>query len=283
METWGGPARRRARPGGGPGVVLGVAPAALALRGCTAGAGDWLGSEPHRLLGRRLEHFGSRGARDIEGMGAKIVEQLVEARLLHDSADLYTLPREALLQLEGFAETRADNLLAAIEASKEKPLARFLAALGIRGVGEVAAADLSRAFGSLDALGGAEEQALMDVEGIGPNIAEGIINWFSRASNRRLLNKFRESGVWPTQEVQESGQGERPLEGLIFVITGTLSAPRAEIKAKIESLGGKVSGSVSSRTSYLVAGENAGSKLSKAVSLDVPVLDQKGLAELLSS
>lgn len=235
---------------------------------------------PAQLV-RTLEHFVSRGALDIAGLGIKIVEQLVEAGLVRDSADLYRLDRDALLQLEGFAEKKAENLLASVEASRGQPLSRFLTALGIRGVGEVMAADLARGFRNLDALGQATVDELMQVEGVGPNIAAAIVDWFSRPFNRRLLEKFRAVGFWPVvAEILPAGP--QPLAGLTFVITGTLSAPREEFKTLIEEAGGKVAGSVSARTDYLVAGENAGSKLSKATSLGVKVIDETGLRRMVS-
>lgn len=234
---------------------------------------------PAQLV-RTLEHFVSRGALDIVGLGVKIVEQLVEAELVKDPADLYTLKQETLLELEGFAEKKAENLLASIEASKEQPLARFLTALGIRGVGEVMAADLTRVYSDLDQLAKATVEELTTIEGVGPNIAQAIVDWFSHVSNRRILEKFRTVGFWPVAAQSDRSAHPQVFEGLVFVITGTLSAPRGEIQERIEQHGGKVTGSVSSKTDYLVAGENAGSKLTKAAALGVRVITESELDAL---
>jgi DNA ligase (NAD+) len=213
-------------------------------------------------------------------LGIKIVEQLVEAGLIHDVADLYTLQKEDLLKLEGFAEKKADNLLQSVEASRTRPLARVLTALGVRGVGEVAAADLAQAFGSLDALMAARLDDLQTVEGIGPNIAQAIVDWFERPGNRQVLDKLRAAGVWPMAQ-KAVVTGPAPLAGMTFVVTGTLPAfSREQAKEFIEAHGGKVTDSVSKKTSYLVLGENPGSKLDKARSLGVPVLDEAGLRAL---
>ena len=235
---------------------------------------------PAQLV-RTLEHFVSRGALDIVGLGIKIVEQLVEAGLVRDPADLYTLARESLLQLEGFAEKKADNLLESIAASKEQPLPRFLNALGIRGVGEVMAADLTRAYSDLDQLAQASIEELTTIEGVGPNIAQAIVDWFSHSSNRKLLDKFRAVGFWPVAVQAGRSTVQQVFEGQVFVITGTLSAPRSEIQALIEEYGGKVTGSVSSKTDFLVAGENAGSKLAKAAALGVRVITESELHKLI--
>jgi DNA ligase (NAD+) len=235
---------------------------------------------PAQLV-RNLEHFASRGAMDIVGLGIKIVEQLVEAGLVKDVADLYTLRRQDLLKLEGFADKKADNLLQAIEVSKTRPLARLITALGIRGVGEVVAADLARAFPDLDALSHASLEDLQQVEGIGPNTAQAIVDWFSRPANQRVLQKLRAAGVWP-RAVPPEGEKARVLEGLTFVVTGSLAGfTREAVKEFIESYGGKVTDSVSKKTSYLVVGENPGSKLEKARALGVPIIDEDGLRRLV--
>jgi DNA ligase (NAD+) len=230
---------------------------------------------------RNIEHYVSRGAMDIVGLGIRIVEQLVEAGLVKDVADLYSLQREDLLGLEGFAEKKADNLLASITASREQPLSRFINALGIRGIGEVMAADLARNYADLDALAATTVEKLLEIEGVGPNIAQALVDWFQRPSNQRILDKFRQVGYWPAAEAPAAPSGPQPLEGLVFVITGTLSVPRSDIRTKIEAHGGKVTGSVSKKTNFLVAGENAGSKLTKAESLGVTVLDEAGLDQLI--
>lgn len=237
---------------------------------------------PAQLI-RNVEHFVSRGAMDITGLGVKIVEQLIAEGLVQDVADLFTLKKEDLLKLEGFADKKADNLLGAILAARSQPLARLLAALGIRGVGEVSAKDLAGAFGSLDALSAADAPALQTVEGIGPNIAAGIVDWFARPSNQNLLAKLKTAGVWPQEKQKaEGGMQNAPLAGMTFVVTGTLpSLSREDAKELIEQHGGKVTDSISKKTSYLVLGENPGSKLQKAQSLGVPIVDEDGLRKLV--
>lgn len=236
---------------------------------------------PAQLL-RNVEHFVSRGAMDIVGLGSKIVEQLIEAGLVRDVADLYALKREQLLELEGFADKKADNLIRAIEQSKRQSLARLIAALGIHGVGEVMAAELARRFPDLDALAKANAGDLQEIEGVGPNTAEAIADWFSRPFNQAVLKKLKAAGVWPrggTATVQS--RASNALAGLTFVVTGTLpSMSRDEAKAFIEAHGGKVSDSVSKKTSYLVLGENPGSKLEKAKSLGVKIINENELKKL---
>lgn len=236
---------------------------------------------PAQLI-RNLEHFVSKNALDISGLGGKIVEQLIAAGLAQDAADLFFLKKEDLLALEGFAEKKADNLLAALDAARSQPLARLLAALGMRGVGEVSAKDLAAAFGSLDALAAASADSLQTVAGIGPNIAAAIVDWFARERNQQLLAKLKQAGVWPVQlPTAEVGLPNAPLNGLTFVITGTLpTLSREDAQQFIEQQGGKVTDSVSKKTSYLVLGENPGAKLAKAQSLGVAVIDEAGLKKL---
>jgi len=236
---------------------------------------------PAQLV-RNVEHFVSRGAMDIIGMGIKIVEQVVESGLVKDVADIYSLDKTKLLTLEGFADKKADNLLESIKASKSQPLARLINALGIRGVGEVMAAELAKRFTDLDQLKEINEFQLQSIEGIGPNIAEAIADWFRRPVNRELIEKLRRLGVWPVSMRQERSDDENILNGLTFVITGTLpTLSRDQAKALIERYGGKVTDSVSKNTSYLVVGEAAGSKLDKAKALNVALLDEEGLKELI--
>ncbi len=236
---------------------------------------------PAQLL-RNLEHFVSRGAMEIVGLGEKIVEQLVEAGLVQDVADLYTLEREELLKLEGFAGKKADNLLAAIEASRQQPLPRLVNALGIRGVGEVMAVDLSKHYSDLDDLGRATLDDLRAIEGVGPNIAQAILDWFARPANQRLLHKLKTVDLWPVARVEVKTPTGALLDGQTFVITGVLpSLSRQEARNLIQKFGGKVTDSVSQKTSYLVLGENPGSKLDKARQLGVPVLDEAGLRRLV--
>ncbi|MGA2488705.1 MAG: NAD-dependent DNA ligase LigA [Anaerolineales bacterium] len=239
---------------------------------------------PAQLV-RNVEHFVSKGAMDITGLGIKIVEQLIAEGLVKDVADLFTLKRENLLELEGFADKKADNLLAAIAQAKKQPLPRLLTALGIRGVGEVSARDLSVHFSSLDALAAASEGQLQMVEGVGPNIAAGIVDWFSRERNQKVLEKLKVAGVWPlNQQSAIKNQPSGPLTDLTFVVTGTLPTfSREGVKEFIELHGGKVTDSVSKNTSYLVLGEAPGSKLQKAQALGVKVIGEEDLRKLIAT
>jgi DNA ligase (NAD+) len=231
---------------------------------------------------RHVEHFVSRGAMDIVGLGIKIVEQLIAAGFVKDVADLFTLTKEQLLELEGFADKKAENLLGSLEQAKGQILNRLIAALGIHGVGEVVAGDLARAFGSLDALAKVSVEDLQAVEGIGPNIAESIVDWFGRKDNQKILEKLKKAGVSPTFNVQPSTLNDS-FAGLTFVVTGTLpTLSREGAKEFIESNGGKVTDSVSKKTSYLVLGENPGSKLEKAKNLGVKIIGEEELRKLVS-
>lgn len=234
---------------------------------------------PEQIV-RHLEHFASRSAMDIAGLGSKIVEQLASSGLVRDVADLYSLTKEDLLQLEGFADKKAENLLAAIEASRNQPLARLIMGMGIRGVGEVMAEDLGRHYRNLDELGAANLEDLQDIEGVGPNIAQAILDWFKQDGNRRVLEKLKQVGVFPEAEIK-ARHLEGVLSGLTFVITGTLpSLSREEAKALIQNLGGKVTDSVSKNTDYVVVGDAPGSKLSRAQQLGIRVIDEAGLRKL---
>jgi DNA ligase (NAD+) len=236
---------------------------------------------PEQLV-RNVEHFVSRGAMDIVGLGIKIVEQLIAEGLVKDVADLFTLKKEQLLELEGFAEKKAENLLNSLEQAKGQSLNRTLSALGIRGVGEVMASDLTRHYPDLDALSRATVGELQEIEGVGPNIAEAIVDWFARPANQNLLAKLKAAGVWPVAQLSVTGdQSSGSLAGLTFVITGTLTGfTREGIKEYIQSSGGKVVGSVSKNTDYLVLGENPGSKLEKARELGVKIIDEEELRRL---
>lgn len=235
---------------------------------------------PAQLV-RNLEHFVSRGAMDIVGLGIRVAEQLVQAGLVRDVADLYTLQAARLLELEGFAEKKVENLLQAIDDSRARPLERLIGALGIRGVGEAVAGDLARRFRNLDELAQAGAEALESIEGIGPSIAGALVDWFRRPRNRRLLKKLKAAGVWPeASPVRAASEG--PLTGKTFVLTGTLpTLSRAQAKRLIVQAGGRVSESVSRTTDYVVAGEAPGSKRRKAEELGVPVIDEAGLRALL--
>ena len=229
-----------------------------------------------------LLHFASRRALDIEGLGDKLVDQLVDAELVHTPADLYKLEVGDLAELERMAEKSAANVIAAIEGSKSTTLARFIYGLGIRHVGETTAKDLARHFGGLDALLSANEAALLEVHDVGPVLAESIARFFAERHNREVIAALRERGVhWPESAPQRATAG--PFAGLTFVLTGTLPGlTREDAKARIEEMGGKVAGSVSKKTSYVVAGADSGSKLQKAVELDIPVLDEAGLLKLIA-
>ena len=233
-------------------------------------------------LNRNLDHFVSKGAMDIVGMGTKIVEQLTDAGLVHDVADIYQLKRADFLRLEGFADKKADNLISAIMSSKGQSLARLINALGIRGVGEVVARDLANTFHSLDQLSQLTVVELQMVEGIGPNIAQAIVDWFDRPMNRNVLKKLQASGVWPQQgSTPANTSNVQTLADYIFVVTGTLvSFSREDVKKYIEDRGGIFSESVSKKTSFLVLGENPGSKLEKARSLDIKIIDEVALRKL---
>lgn len=229
---------------------------------------------------RNIEHYVSRGAMDIVGLGIKIVEQLVDEGLVSDVADLYTLKKDELLDLEGFAEKKADNLLEAINASRTQPLSRLITALGIRGIGEIAAVDLASRYKDLDALGMAASEELERIEGFGPNMAKAIVDWFANSRNQEIIRKLKAAGVWPLRDETASSQPQT-LEGKKFVVTGSLTDfTRSEIKAYISEHGGKVSDSVSGKTDYLVVGENPGSKLDKAKTLGVTILNETQLREL---
>ncbi|MCK9245473.1 MAG: NAD-dependent DNA ligase LigA [Anaerolineaceae bacterium] len=234
-------------------------------------------------LSRNIEHFASRGAMDIVGLGEKIVQQLIEADLIHSAADLYGLQESDLLHLDKFGPRKAQNLVEAIQTSKTQSLTRFIIALGIRGVGEVAAEKLSEAFHDLDTLSRASVEELQIVEGVGEIIARDIHAWFAETDNQELLQAFRQVGLWPVRE-DLPPKGEQTLEGLSFVITGTLpSLSREQAEELIKDHGGKVVGSVSKKTDYLLLGENPGSKHAKALQLGIPVLSQAELLKLIAA
>jgi DNA ligase (NAD+) len=239
---------------------------------------------PAQLV-RQIEYFVSGGAMDIDGFGIKIGEQLAAAGLIKDIADIYFLTRDQLLGLEGFAGKKVDNLLAAIEASKQQPFERVLIGLGIRYVGNMGAGLIVNAFPSIDKIGRASQAELEAIEGVGPRIAESLVEWFKRPANQALVEKLRRAGV--TLEATKTA-GTTPAElqtlvGLTFVITGTLPTwTRDQAEAFIQQHGGKVIGSVSKKTNYLLVGANPGSKLNKAQSLGVTILDEDGLKQLVT-
>jgi DNA ligase (NAD+) len=251
-----------------------------------------------------IKHFASRRAMDIEGLGDKLVDQLVERGLIADIADLYALSAGQLAELERMGPKSAENLVAALAKSRRTTLARFLFALGIPDVGEATAAALAAHFGSLEALIEAAEayaaalsvdddettaararrlkaQALQQVPDVGPEVADRITRFFTEPHNLGVIGRLRQAGVhWPDLEVVPAAA--QPLAGKTFVLTGTLeSLTRDEAKARLQVLGAKVSGSVSKKTDYVVAGAEPGSKLTRAQELGVPVLDEAGLRALL--
>ena len=229
-----------------------------------------------------LLHFASRRAMDIEGLGDKLVDQLVEAGLVRTTADLYKLGVAKLAALERMAEKSAANVQAGIDRSKDTTLPRFIYALGIRNVGEVTAKDLARHFGTLDALMDASVEQLQEAPDVGPIVAESIAGFFREGHNREVIEQLRAAGVRWKEGAPERAATSGPFAGKIVVLTGTLAAmTRDDAKEAIESGGGKVTGSVSKKTDYVVAGEEAGSKLDRAKELGVAVLDEKQFLKLL--
>jgi DNA ligase (NAD+) len=235
--------------------------------------------------GRRLEglvHFASRGAMDIRGLSYARIEQLIDEGLIADAGDLYSLDRERLLALEGYATKGTDALLAAIEQSRSQPLSRLLHALGIRHVGSIAAQLLARHFGNLDAIANASEEAITAVRGVGSTIAEGVVAYFRDPAARKLVQKLRRAGVNFTEQQQASADGA--LNGKTVVITGTLpTMTRTQATEAVERAGGRVTNSVSKSTTFVVAGEEAGSKLEKAKQLGVEIIDEAELKRRLGS
>ena len=237
------------------------------------------GAECPAQLVRHLTHFASREAMDIEGLGPAVVEALVNAGLVKNPADLYRLSLEQVSDLERMGKKSAQNLLNALEKSKKNDLSKLLCAFGIRQVGARAAQTLARQFGSLDALMAATEENLTQVEDIGAITAGFIVRWFESPQSQHLIAALREAGVNLLSTEEKAGD---TLQGLTFVLTGTLpTLKRSEAKKMIEAAGGKVSGSVSKKTDYVVAGEEAGSKLTKAESLGIAILTEKELLEKL--
>jgi DNA ligase (NAD+) len=249
------------------------------------------GEADHRCTGglfcsaqrkQAIWHFAHRRAMDVDGLGDKLVEQLVDTGQVKTLADLYHLRLETLSGMDRMADKSAVNLLDALEKSKNTSLGRFVFSLGIRHVGEATAKELARHFGQLDAITVASEDALLQVADVGPVVAHSIRSFFDQPHNREVVQALRDAGVtWP--EGDALAPTEMPLAGITVVLTGTLqSMGRDEAKEKLEALGAKVAGSVSKKTHYVVAGAEAGSKLDKALALGVPVLDDAGLAVLLT-
>ncbi len=228
-----------------------------------------------------IKHFASRRAMDIEGLGEKLVEQLVDRDLVHDPADLYALSVEQLTGLERVAQRSAENLLAALEKSKATTLGRFLFALGIREVGETTAQSLAQHFGDLPSIEEADLDTLQSVPDVGPVVANSIHTFFRQVHNRDVIDKLISAGIhWPKIAVKKPAT--LPLAGKVIVLTGTLQGlSRSEAKQRLQALGAKVTGSVSKKTDWVIAGEAAGSKLEKAQGLGIEVLDEAGLLNLL--
>ena len=230
----------------------------------------------------RLIHFASRGAMDIEGLGPAIISQLVEAELVETPADFYTLTRDDLLSLERFGEKSADNLLSAIEASKQQSLSRVIFALGIRLVGAEVARELARSVGTMDRLQSITKEELLEIPAIGEKIAQSIVDYFAQEEHMELVNALQEVGV--NMGEKEPSSDPQILEGMTFVVTGRLSRfSRDQIQDRLRALGADVTSSVSGKTSYLVAGEKGGSKLTRAQELGVPILSEDELMEFIES
>ncbi|MFW5947488.1 MAG: NAD-dependent DNA ligase LigA, partial [Gemmatimonadota bacterium] len=226
-----------------------------------------------------IVHFVSQGAMDIRGLGERTVQQLLDEGRVRDFADLYALEMKDLLDLEGFGEVSARNLLESIDASRQQPLSRLLVALGIRHVGAHAAGIVARTYGTMDALLDADADELASLHGIGETTAAALATFLAEPVNRRLIERLAAAGVNMEEPVERAES--QPFQGLTFVITGTLpTMSRKEARAFIEERGGRVTGSVSGNTDYLVMGEDPGSKADRAAELDVPRIDEAGLREL---
>ena len=228
---------------------------------------------------RNIVHFASKGAMDIDGLGESLTKSLIDSGLVSTAADLYGLEAQSVAMLERMGNKSADNLIAAIEKSRSAGMARLLYALGIRQVGEAAAKLLARRFGDMDSLKAATAEELTNINDVGAATAGYIISWFNNPQSEHLLNRLREAGVSMTA-VED--RVDSRFEGMTFVLTGTLSSyTRDEARAIVESLGGKVAGSVSKKTSIVLAGESAGSKLTKAQELGVRIIDETEFAEMI--
>jgi len=234
---------------------------------------------PERVF-RKVEFFVSRGAMDIEGMGPQTVKMLIERGLIADEADVFFIQPETLLELEGFAQKKVDNLMASIEAAKHRPLAQLLASLGIDGVGGTTAELLAQHFGSIDRLAQASVEEIDALEGIGPVIAENVAAWFADETNRQIVEKMRAAGV--NLQAEEKRVLSSALAGLTFVLTGTLpTLSREQAEALIEAHGGRVTSSVSKKTSCVLLGESPGSKADKARELGVPLISEADLRRMI--
>ena len=231
-------------------------------------------------LKENLKFFVSRGSMDIEGLGEKLIEQMVDKGLVVDAGDLYRLSKEHVTALDRMADKSAQNLIDAIEKSKTTTLPRFISSLGIRHVGEATAKQLAEHFGDLDHIMNASEEQLQEVRDVGPQVARSIAHFFAQTQNRQVIEKLRKAGVhFPTVTARRTGK----FSGQIFVLTGTLaSMTRPEAQKRIEALGGKVSSSVSKLTTYVVAGAEAGSKLDKARKLGVQIVEEEAFLQMIA-
>lgn len=253
-----------------------IRPEGQVMRYCTGGLSC------KAQLTETIKHYASRRAMDIEGLGAKTVEELVEKEMVQDIADLYFLTREQLLGLERFAEKSADNLLAALEESKQRPLARLVFGLGARDVGEQTAKLLVQRFHTMERIQGASLEDLQAIPGLGPVVSASVYDFFAEPHNREVIEKLRKAGLKMEEEVQAVAEG--PFTGQTFVFTGRLErVARPDAEALAVRLGGKASGSVSKKTNYVVAGAEAGSKLEKAQQLGVKVLTEDEFLEMVAA
>lgn len=228
-----------------------------------------------------LKHFASRNAMDIEGMGARIIDQLVDSGLVKSPADIYSLTVESISSLDRMAEKSATNLIKSIESSKEPTVQKFLFSLGIPLVGEYVARLLVTSFGSIEAIASRTAEELIGIPGIGPEVAQSVTGFFAEPHNREMIRRLFESGITPTEAAGPLTPSDKPLAGKVFVFTGSLAIPRNEAKAMVEGSGGIVSGSVSRKTDFVVAGDDPGSKIDKARILGVKVLSEEEFRSML--
>ena len=243
---------------------------------------DWrcINPECPPQIRQRIEHFASRDAMDIDGLGEAVVDQLVSEQLIRNYADLYELTKEQLLPLERMAEKSAQNLINAIEESKFQPLDRVIYAIGIRFVGKTVARDLAESLQTMDALMNASKESIEEIDSIGPKIAQSVVEFFNQDHNREIVAKLRNHGLNLVMEQKQ--QASQKLDGKTFVLTGSLpSLTRKEATQLIEKHGGKTTSSVSGNTDYLLAGDSPGSKYDKAQELDIPILDQNTFLDLI--
>jgi DNA ligase (NAD+) len=234
---------------------------------------------PERVF-RSIEFFVSKGAMDIEGMGPQTVKTLIDKGIIHDEADIFILTRESLLELEGFGDKKIDNLLQSIATAKQRPLAQFLASLGIDGVGEVVAGLIADTFGSIEMIQQASVDAVDAIEGIGPVLAQSVVDWFADPYHQQLVAKMQAAGV--EMKAATKVMAGDSLSGKTFVLTGTLpTLSREQAESIIESHGGKISGSVSKKTNFVLMGDSPGSKAEKARSLGIPIISESQLLEMI--